>query len=101
MAASGKEYTAAEVAEHSSEDSCWIILHGKVYDVTTFLKDHPVRHFFAGCFLHGQRKKERIKNVCVRERLNGDMHAVTYNACYPGRGQGDPGSGWQGRLQGV
>ncbi|KAF8339391.1 FMN-dependent dehydrogenase-domain-containing protein [Amanita rubescens] len=30
-----------EVAEHSSRDSCWIIVHGKVYDVTDFLDDHP------------------------------------------------------------
>ncbi|CAP27099.1 Protein CBG06866 [Caenorhabditis briggsae] len=33
--------TAEEVAQHSDEDSCWIILHGKVYDVTKFLEEHP------------------------------------------------------------
>ncbi|KAE8145303.1 FMN-dependent dehydrogenase-domain-containing protein [Aspergillus avenaceus] len=30
-----------EVAKHSSADSCWVVLHGRVYDVTDFLNDHP------------------------------------------------------------
>lgn len=36
MPLSGKE-----VAEHSSRDSCWVIVHGKAYDVTEFLPEHP------------------------------------------------------------
>ncbi|KAG6850869.1 hypothetical protein H0H93_007487 [Arthromyces matolae] len=33
--------TGSEVAQHSSRDSCWIIVHGQVYDVTDFLDEHP------------------------------------------------------------
>ncbi|QSZ30929.1 hypothetical protein DSL72_000488 [Monilinia vaccinii-corymbosi] len=33
--------TGQEVAEHSSRDSCWVIVHGKAYDVTEFLPEHP------------------------------------------------------------
>lgn len=29
--------TGAAVAEHNSKDSCWVIVHGKAYDVTEFL----------------------------------------------------------------
>ncbi|TFK74627.1 glyoxylate dehydrogenase [Pluteus cervinus] len=29
------------VALHNSRDSCWIIVHNKVYDVTQFLDEHP------------------------------------------------------------
>lgn len=29
--------TGAKVAEHNSKDSCWVIVHGKAYDVTEFL----------------------------------------------------------------
>jgi cytochrome b involved in lipid metabolism len=36
-----KNYTKAEVATHNSEQSCWVILGNKVYDVTKFLDDHP------------------------------------------------------------
>ncbi|KAG5365911.1 Cytochrome b2 [Yarrowia sp. B02] len=30
-----------EVAKHNSKDSCWVILHGKAYDLTEFLPEHP------------------------------------------------------------
>jgi len=30
-----------EVAEHKSESSLWMVIHGLVYDVTSFLEDHP------------------------------------------------------------
>jgi L-lactate dehydrogenase (cytochrome) len=33
--------TGGEVAEHSSAESCWVIVHGKAYDVTEFLPEHP------------------------------------------------------------
>ncbi|SPO06001.1 probable L-lactate dehydrogenase (cytochrome) [Cephalotrichum gorgonifer] len=33
--------TGAEVAQHNSKDSCWVIVHGKAYDVTEFLPEHP------------------------------------------------------------
>ncbi|KAJ5661947.1 mitochondrial cytochrome b2 [Penicillium maclennaniae] len=36
-----KVFDAAEVAEHNSARSCWVIIHGKVYDVTNFIADHP------------------------------------------------------------
>ncbi|EEQ90602.1 L-lactate dehydrogenase (cytochrome), variant 2 [Blastomyces dermatitidis ER-3] len=32
---------APEVAKHNSPDSCWVVLYGKVYDVTEFLPHHP------------------------------------------------------------
>ncbi|KAF9887650.1 hypothetical protein FE257_009743 [Aspergillus nanangensis] len=37
----GKQFDAAEVAKHTTPDSCWVILYGKVYDVTNFLAEHP------------------------------------------------------------
>ncbi|CAB3408587.1 unnamed protein product [Caenorhabditis bovis] len=30
-----------EIQKHNSDQSCWIILSGKVYDVTKFLNEHP------------------------------------------------------------
>lgn len=35
-------YTTAQIAEHKSEEAgLWIIVDGSVYDVTSFLADHP------------------------------------------------------------
>ncbi|UNI15607.1 Cytochrome-b5 reductase [Purpureocillium takamizusanense] len=36
-----KEFTAKEVAEHKSPQDAWLAIHGKVYDVTKYLNDHP------------------------------------------------------------
>lgn len=33
--------TYKEVSNHTLKDDCWVIVHGKVYDVTTFLDEHP------------------------------------------------------------
>ncbi len=34
-------FTLAEVAEHNSKDDCWLAIDGRVYDVTTWLAEHP------------------------------------------------------------
>lgn len=36
-----KKITLEQVAEHSKPDDCWLVIDGKVYDVTPFLDNHP------------------------------------------------------------
>ena len=38
-----KSYSLAEVATHATPGNCWMAIHGKVYDVTAYLPDHPSR----------------------------------------------------------
>lgn len=36
-----KTYTLTDVATHNSETSCWTAINGKVYDVTSWIAQHP------------------------------------------------------------
>lgn len=33
--------SSAELYKHNSGKSCWLLISGKIYDVTTFLNQHP------------------------------------------------------------
>ncbi|MCL7036357.1 hypothetical protein MKW94_020671 [Papaver nudicaule] len=41
MAEELKSFPLSEITLHSSKSDCWLTIHGKVYDVTNFLEDHP------------------------------------------------------------
>ena len=34
-------YTVDDVSKHDRENDCWVIVHDRVYDVTTFVPKHP------------------------------------------------------------
>ncbi|CAM0881070.1 unnamed protein product [Alopecurus aequalis] len=34
-------FSLSDVSLHASRKDCWVVIHGKVYDVTKFLEDHP------------------------------------------------------------
>jgi cytochrome b involved in lipid metabolism len=36
-----KVYTLDEVRKHCHKNDLWIVIHGKVYDITSFLEEHP------------------------------------------------------------
>ncbi|MBN2459745.1 cytochrome b5 domain-containing protein [Candidatus Woesearchaeota archaeon] len=36
-----KTYTLEEVAKHSTKEDCWLLISGKVYDVTKYIGSHP------------------------------------------------------------
>merc|ERR1712196_317859 len=37
----GDGYSMEEVQKHNSNTDCWVVLHGRVLNVTSFLKEHP------------------------------------------------------------
>ncbi|XP_028088503.1 cytochrome b5 [Camellia sinensis] len=36
-----KLYTMREASQHNTKDDCWVVIDGKVYDVSTYLDEHP------------------------------------------------------------
>ncbi|KAG5603592.1 hypothetical protein H5410_025084 [Solanum commersonii] len=36
-----KLFTMEEASEHNTKDDCWVIIDGKVYDVSSYLDEHP------------------------------------------------------------
>ncbi|KAK3867307.1 hypothetical protein Pcinc_027228 [Petrolisthes cinctipes] len=36
-----KTYSLEEIAKHKTRDSCWLVIHDKVYNVSKFLDEHP------------------------------------------------------------
>jgi cytochrome b involved in lipid metabolism len=38
-----KSYSLSDISSHASAGDCWMAIHGKVYDVTAYLPDHPSR----------------------------------------------------------
>ncbi len=41
--AAQKSYSLKDVALHDKADNCWMAIHGKVYDITAYLPEHPSR----------------------------------------------------------
>jgi cytochrome b involved in lipid metabolism len=41
MAPEAKTYSLDECKQHTTDKDCWLIVHGKVYNVTDFLEEHP------------------------------------------------------------
>ncbi|KAJ8760419.1 hypothetical protein K2173_015086 [Erythroxylum novogranatense] len=36
-----KLYTMQEASQHNTKDDCWIVIDGMVYDVSSYLDEHP------------------------------------------------------------
>ena len=44
-----KKYTLEEIARHNRREDCWMVINGKVYDVTNFISQHPSPAILLGC----------------------------------------------------
>ena len=36
-----RKITMQEVERHNTPDDCWVVINGKVYDLSVFQKEHP------------------------------------------------------------
>src|SRR3989338_8942192 len=71
------EYDMEEIAKHNVITSCWVVIHGGVYDVTKYLTEHPgglalllkasgrdATSDFEGMF-HSPRARETLKKYAI------------------------------------
>lgn len=75
-----KQYTIEQLKEHNSRDSLWMLLHGKVYDVTKFMDEvsFSVWHRSA---LHTERERETRGLAC---RIRSGMVVAVRCVALPG-----------------
>lgn len=62
-----RQFSLEDVACHSSADDCWIVVNNRVYDVTTFVNEHPAGRNIL--LMHGGKD-------CTEEFL--DVHGEEY-----------------------
>lgn len=87
-------FSMAEVKKHNSADSCWIIVHGHVYDCTRFLKDHPggtdsilinagtdcTEEFDA---IHSDKAKKMLEDYRIGELVDSTAYTSDSNVSSP------------------
>lgn len=54
-------YTLDQVAQHNTETSCWQAINGKVYDVTSYIPNHPNADIVDGCGKDATAMYERVR----------------------------------------
>ena len=66
---SGKTFAIADCQQHTTEKDCWLIIGGKVYDVTDFLDEHP-GGFDIILSATGKPCSGRTNTECVLQQLH-------------------------------
>jgi len=46
-----QSYTLSQVSQHNNQTSCWTVIDGKIYDITSYIFSHPagVNKILQGC----------------------------------------------------
>jgi succinate dehydrogenase/fumarate reductase flavoprotein subunit len=84
-----REVSLAELKLHNTPESCWVAIHGTIYDLTNFASQHPAGkgpiHMFAGKdatdtfdIVHNKRVLEQFKLETIGQ-LAKDENFVTNN----------------------
>lgn len=78
-----KQFTRQEIEKHHTEDDCWIVVNGKVYDATSVLSWHPggkgplLAHAGA-VHLDTTDEFEGIHDDFARDKLNGWLRTYPF-----------------------
>nr|KAJ0185177.1 hypothetical protein LSAT_V11C900476820 [Lactuca sativa] len=104
MASDRKTFVFSEVSKHDTVDDCWLIIAGKVYDVTTFMDDHPGKDATKDFEVlgHSDEAKEMMKKYCIGDVDQSTVPldhttnpTIDYSYRAEGRGLGSSGKLFQ------
>jgi predicted heme/steroid binding protein len=71
-------YTLDEIAKHNQANDCWMAIEGQVYDVTSFIPQHPGgRAILEGC------GKDATELFNTRPMGSGTAHSERARAMHP------------------
>jgi len=69
---SQRSFTMDEVSKHNTEKDCWVVIHDKVYDVTSFIPSHPGgKAILQGCGKDATELFESKHSDKAKKMLNG------------------------------
>ena len=57
-----QSYSLTDVSKHNNRASCWTIINGNIYDITSFISSHPagVQKILQGCGIDATRVYGRV-----------------------------------------
>ncbi len=69
-----EEIPHSTLAEHSTEEDCWVAIHGQVYDLTSFAEEHPAgaESIFKLCGLDGTEAFQSVHNKNMMDDFKED-----------------------------
>jgi len=74
-----RSITSAEVAAHNTQSDCWMIIDGKVYDLTSFISMHP-----GGPAMISQYcGKDGSTGYATKDKPNPQPHSARADALLP------------------
>jgi cytochrome b involved in lipid metabolism len=96
------QFSSQEVWKHNTKDSCWLTIHGRVYDVTLWLQSHPggsdlllaaagrdatqlfeMYHPFVLISKEGEKQiKKRLESCCIGFLKDYKPHYLTDSGFY-------------------
>jgi cytochrome b involved in lipid metabolism len=71
-----KTYTASEVSVHNQESDCWMIVSGKVYDITSYISQHPAgkESILKGCGIDDSANYSKVNPHKGAADILGDYY---------------------------